>query len=391
MRRAVRAALLPVDVEGTSPEERLAPLGTREDQRAFVRLARRHGVAPLVLAGLRSLPRGPSPALARVLHRSVLRQGLWSMALRAELGRLAALLHEAGVPFVVLKGVALHDAYGALSLRPSVDNDILVRPEDFGTLEHVLVEAGYSREHRAPRQKKAYLFVHGQYTFRRQQGDHRLSVDAHTRVMPFGYRYSEDVSDLLRRGRTVLVDGVPVPVPSWEDLIVVLCTNGLKDLWTRLRLVADVVAVSAQVSDWDAVARLAERSGCRAQVVLGLCLAEELFGVPVPAPFASRSAGVDRLTRTLAGGLRGVAETPDLAGRVRLFLSAQDSVRSRLRYVLYTGLRRASEPFVRGTGSMTSDPDGPPRLPDTHRRDSTHGRQRSGPSGELGRGLGGGS
>ncbi len=279
------------------------------------------------------------------------------MALCAELSRLAARLDAAELPFVVLKGVAVHDAYGALSLRPSVDNDLLVHPDDFGALERILVETGYARPHRTPREKRAYLFVHGQYTFRRQHGAHRLSVDAHTRVMPFGYRYSEDVAALRTRGRTLRVDGAEVRVPSWEDLVVILCTNGLKDLWQRLRLVADLVAVSGQVSDWGAVADLAERSSCRAQVSLGLALVEDLFERPLPAPFASPDAQVRRLALLLSGQLRGAPADTRVADRVRLFLSAQDDTRSRLRYVLYTALRRASETLTRPGGPMSTSLD----------------------------------
>ena len=351
--RAVRAEIAP-DADGPDALD-LPALTSQADRQEFVRLSVSHGVGPLVLAGLRRRPTELPEPLTRTLHRAVMRRSFLSMALRTETGRLAGLLHEAALPFLVLKGIAVHDAYGELSLRPSSDNDILVRPEDFGALERLLVEAGYVRKRRRPTQKKAYLLIHGQYTFERRHGEHTLFVDAHNRVMPFGYRYSEGVPDLLQRSRTLQVDGVPVPAPSWEDMVVILCTNGLKDLWTRLRLVTDLVVVSAQVNDWNAVAALAERANCREQVALGLSLAADLFGTPIPAPFASRSDSVVQLSRALAGTLRGLEDAQSMSGRVRLFLSAQDGTLSRLRYVLYTGLRRAMEPLLQSDGAMTAE------------------------------------
>ena len=342
--RVVRTQIAPASASSSSEPE-LEPLDTREERKEFIRLAEVHRVYPIVLSGLRALPNEMPAPLVQALHRAVLRRSLRSMALRTEMGRLASRMHEAALPFVVLKGIAVQSAYGSLSLRHSADNDILVRPEDFGALEQILSDAGYTCRRRGASQKKAYLLIHGQYTFERQDGEHAFYVDAHTRVMPLGYRYSEGVPDLLRRSRTLHIDGVPVPVPSWEDLIVILSTNGLKDRWTQLRLVTDLVVVSARVTDWDAVAQLAERANCREQVALGLSLTADLFDLPLPAPFASRSASVDRLARALADELRGVPGAQDLAGRVELFLSAQDSVHSRLRYVLYTGLRRAAEPL----------------------------------------------
>ena len=318
-----------------------------EDGEALVDLARVHGVLPLLLEGLqRAGAELRSETLDR-LRQAAVRQGLWTLALRMELARLARLLEQERLPFVVLKGALVREAYGSQSLRPSVDNDVLVRPEDFAAFERLMVnQGGYGREPGPGWKRRAHLRVHGQYTFRRTQAGVPLSVDAHTRVMPLGYRYAEGAADLLSRGRTIDVEGVGVPVLSWEDLLVVLCANGLKDQWSRLRLIADLVAVSGRVTEWDAVAELAARMHSRVQVTVGLGLAHDLFGLAVPAPFSPPSPEVARLTTALAGRLRQSRGGWGEWGRVRLFLGAQDGLRSKIRYAAFAVLRRATEPLI---------------------------------------------
>jgi len=322
-------------------------LGVVEGE-ALVPLARAHSVLPLFLEGLQRTGADLRSEWFGQLRHTVIGQSLWTLALRVELARLARLLEQERIPFVVLKGVAVREAYGARGLRPSVDNDILVRPEDFPAFERLLLgEGGYSPEPLADWKKRAHLRVHGQYTFRRMQAGIRLSVDVHTRVMPLGYRYAEDVGDLIGRGRAADVEGGGVPVPSWEDLLVVLCANGLKDQWSRLRLVADLVAVSGRIADWEAVDALAVRTDSYAQVAVGLALASDLFRVPVPAPFTPLDPGVARLARALADRLRQSKGGWDEWGRVRLFLGAQDGLGAKFRYAAFTALRRLSEPLIR--------------------------------------------
>ena len=347
------AAIVGAALPGGSPAE--AVPGTDEEWSRLVGLAQYHGVLPFVQA--HSLPDLPA-GIAEALRRDTIARTMRSLALEAEAVRLGAVLAEARIPFLILKGLALRDAYGSLALRPFSDNDVLVDPADFWRLERTLVsDAGYVREHRTPWRKRGYVFVHRQYTFGRIVGNTTHTLDAHASVMPLGYPYAESAKSLLERSRTTAVGEAHVRTPSWEDLLVILCVNGLKDRWTRLRLVADVVAVASRVDDWAAAARIARRARSLGPVRLGLSLAAEIFGTPVPEALGVMPPAQARLAAEALTRLRVADAAAPLTERerVRLFLTAQDTLPARMRYVAYTAIRRATEPLLRGTGVASAE------------------------------------
>lgn len=319
-------------------------------------LAHRHGVLPLVQAALPALAEPPPSVTVQGLRQATLGETMRSLALQSEAVRLTGLLDEAGIPFLILKGLALQDAYGSIALRPFVDNDVLVHPAAFKALEALLVrEGGYVREQRRAWQKRGYLFVHGQYTFGRFVGEAMHTLDVHTSVMPFGYRYSEDFESLRERSRAAAVKAAKIPVLSWEDQIVVLCVNGLKDRWNRLRLVADLVAVASKVTDWDRVVQIARRASSLSSVLLGMTLAEDLLRYPAPPRLGRASPQILGLARELSVRLRADDPARPMTEweRVRLYLLGQDNAAARARYVAYTLVRRATEPFLKGTGQAS--------------------------------------
>ncbi|HEU5076820.1 MAG TPA: nucleotidyltransferase family protein [Polyangiaceae bacterium] len=82
----------------------------------------------------------PTPAEVRPGAQPLLH----NMRLEAELVRIARAFREAGIEFVVLKGVPLtRRLHGRLDARTMVDNDILVRRRDVLRAAHSLHELGY--------------------------------------------------------------------------------------------------------------------------------------------------------------------------------------------------------------------------------------------------------
>ncbi len=328
---------------------------TDQELSRLIGLAQYHGVLPLLQAC--NLPDAPAN-IVEALRVDTLARMMRSLALEAEAVRLGAILTEARIPFLILKGLALRDAYGSVALRPFGDNDVLVDPGDFWRLERELVSAaGYVREHRTPWRKRGYVFVHRQYTFGRIVGNTMHTLDAHASVMPLGYPYAERVESLIERSRTTAVGEAHVRTPSWEDLLVILCVNGLKDRWARLRLVADIVAVASRVDNWAEVARIARRSQSLGPVRLGLSLAATIFRTPVPEELGAMPPAQAHLAAEAVARLRVADAAPPLTERerVRLFLTAQDTLAARARYVAYTAIRRATEPLLRGTGIASAE------------------------------------
>ncbi|MHB8835932.1 MAG: nucleotidyltransferase family protein, partial [Candidatus Methylomirabilia bacterium] len=100
-----------------------------------------HGVVPAVLrwSGA-ALP----PGIAGELRRHTLRAGLAHLGALETFREAAAALDAAGVPHLVLKGLALVHLYPSGAERFSSDLDLLVAPADRARARRALLAAGYS-------------------------------------------------------------------------------------------------------------------------------------------------------------------------------------------------------------------------------------------------------
>ena len=309
-------------------------------------LATDHRLLPLLYAHLRDHAQADAdaPTLA-LLRQAALRRAADVAFLSSEMAAIGERFARDGIPYLVLKGPTLSEAYGSNGLRPYSDNDLLVRRRDFPSVEAALLGMGFRQRKRSDRQQSAYLAIHGEYTFGRADGPFVSTVDVHTRLVPMGFEFSPSFDDVASRSRAIEVAGRPVPVLSWEDLFLALSVNALKDQWSHLRLAADLAAVSEMVGDWGEVRARARAGRHRRGLLLSVLVTERLVGGGFP-PDLVRAAQADRRAVRLADlacahlGVAGLDQPLSLLDRSRLNVSVQDGAVPALRYVLYTALRR---------------------------------------------------
>ncbi|MCB9679293.1 MAG: nucleotidyltransferase family protein [Alphaproteobacteria bacterium] len=212
----------------------------------------------------------------------------WSLArnraLVAEREHLGALLADAGVSCVVLKGAALIEEYESAGARPVGDIDLLVRPGDLDTALHVLECAGY-----APHGLRAETLVaSGASPVLRRPGG--LPVDLHWHVKGAGGRATAALDELWSRARPL--SGGRCLTLDTADLLVYTSLhlarghgfatrNGIAGL-------VDVALLVEHGADLDAAAERAGRWGLQAALFLTLRLAADLLGAPVTAPILDR-------------------------------------------------------------------------------------------------------
>ena len=313
-----------------------------------LQLGAHHKLLPLLHAHLRTHDAVPEAVRALLLARARV-TSQQALFLLAEMARIGDRLRSEEIPFVILKGPSLADAYGGLAKRPFLDNDMLVDPESFPRVERALLDLGFQERKRSPLQQRGYLYVHGEYTFGRRVGPMGSTVDVHTRLVPFGYRYAPRVRDLLDRSRDVPVAGSSVPAPSWEDTFMALCVNALKDQWDRLRLATDVAQVADRVEDWDSVRRVARQFGVARAVHLAVVLAADVLDATFPDDVlgaARKDPRVARLARYVRQTWATDTPVSSIVDRAKLTLLVQDGLGGQLRYASYTVVRRAAERFV---------------------------------------------
>ena len=108
------------------------------------------------------------------------------------------------------------------------------------------------------------------------------------------------LDDLLPRLTSCLVSGRSVRVFSPEDTLLVLCVHGAKHGWSRLEWICGVAELlHGGAIQWDDVLRRARETKSLRRLLLGLCVAHDLYGCPLPGEVRKAVAG-DRQVGALA-------------------------------------------------------------------------------------------
>jgi hypothetical protein len=269
----------------------------------LISAAQAHGVMPLLYCLLNRL--GPGSVPSAVLER--LRDRYHQNALRNLFmaGELLKVLHHFesnGIPAIPFKGPTLAAcAYENLALRQFVDLDLLLRKRDLPRAAELLAGQGY----RSPLpirsdQRVSYLQSIGQLPFVKESGP--VLVELHAALMPAGFSFRLEFEKLEKRLKPVDLGGKPVRTLSPADLLLVLCAHGAKHLWICLGWISDIARLlqSQGEMDWPQIQRQARELGVERMLHLGLFLAADLLGAPLPQQIY---AGIqaDGAIRALAG------------------------------------------------------------------------------------------
>lgn len=307
-------------------------------------LAERHGLAPLLFTHLSRLQPDLVPATAmerlRLLYGNNARRNL---LLAAKLSQLAEHLALDGIPAIALKGPALGlTLYGSLALRVSFDLDLMVHREDLLRVHEVLVSRDFQPEFRGrtPRQETSYLRSGYEYKFNHDAD--LIHLEIRWTHAPRAASLPVDLSRMWRRPRTVSVGGRQVPVPPPEEELLLLCIHGAKHLWERLLLICDVAeSLRANAGlDWRRTLHLADKSGSRRILFLGLFLANRWLGAPLPPEIADRIRADRRIPELAAQVAAGYSKAVTISSTewCRFQWSARERLRDRMRMLGYAAL-----------------------------------------------------
>lgn len=314
-----------------------------------------HRVLPLLFKSLERHAAGcPPEAMHAQLRTAYLSSAGLNLKLAAEAARLLNLIEDQGIPALPFKGPVLaKTAYGTLGLRLcAADIDLLISPANYAVIERLLIDDGYRLVQKVqrlrPDQKRVSLTIKRQFGFVRDGG---LSIDLHTGIMPLGYHFPLTLEELWERARTVEVAGEEVRDCAPEDMLIILCYQGAKNLWERHKHVCDVAEVvrAHPDMDWTTVVERTRAMHGQRIVALGLYLAEVLAGAPVP-PNVQEALGqyarVEPLAREVAPRLfQQQAEEASLRDRVGFHMALQTTWHTKLRYAAYTLFRRVEEMY----------------------------------------------
>lgn len=261
-----------------------------------------------------------------------------NLIISAELMRLIRLFEEAKLPMIPFKGPVLAQrVYGNLALRPFTDLDLLVRADDAGRAEDLLIKAGFRPvKELAPGQRAAYIrYEHDRSFVKEETG---VPLELHWRFFARYVAFKLAGEDMWRRLERVQMAGVDAPMLPPEELLLVLSVHGAKHLWTSLGWILDIALLpdAYRNLDWDRTQELARQTGTERMFRLALRLADDLWGIPMPENIRAQVFGdgiVGRLAMQVFGRLSKLdqpALTP--ADGHRFYLDARERLRDRIHY-----------------------------------------------------------
>lgn len=317
----------------------------RVDWVAWLAAVERNYVAPVMYRNLRSIEGlGIPPKVLDTLRVRSKITALKSELFTTELLRLYRIFESRSIHTINYKGaVTAEEFYGSIALRNFNDLDFLVRRNDLKSLIDVLEAEGYrNSEVLTPAEFERFVADFKEFLFTR--GD--ISLEPHWSLTARRYSFETDYEGFWRRSRMLMLQGVALRVMCAEDSLLVMCLVGAKGKWKRLQMISDVAACLRKYPnlEWTRIAAMAAETGSVRILHLGLLLATELGGAPLPESVAGvvrQAASIGKLARAVVAAL-AVKPTaprflPDSASIFSpLLFSQRERYRDRWRYLWNT-------------------------------------------------------
>lgn len=312
-----------------------------------LKTAELHGMLPLLRARIDETCPDALPATVRSsLLRATLSNASHNLMLTGELiGILNALAAE-GIDVVPFKGPVLADqVYGNVSMRQFCDLDVLVRPHDVLRARQVLIERGYQPEFNLSREREEE-YVRAEHAFQLTKEETGFVVELHWSFGSKDQVFPLRAAEIWQRLQPRSLQGHSIQSLSNEDLLLYLCVHGAKHRWERLEWICSIAALlrAEKQMNWRRVAALAQRTGGLRGLRLGLLLANDICGVPLP-PLLAGAALADRGARRLAEQVRGDLFLAQPVHRTREFkrqtfyLQTRERILDRFRIVWFSCAR----------------------------------------------------
>jgi Uncharacterised nucleotidyltransferase len=309
------------------------------DWEYILRTARWHGILPLVYRHLQGMEPGLFPAgvperLKESFEKTQRRNLYLTLQLCAILNRFTA--H--GIPAIPYRGPVLAmAAYGHVGYREFSDLDILVNKRDVLRAKEILLAEGFLPNVPLSESQERSL-VESQHAYSMVRPDRSAMVELHWEISPRHVSLLLEPARLWERLEPVTLAGTTVMTLAPEVLLPSLCEHGAKHMWERLVWICDIAELTQARPDLDWARMVAEARQVASErmLALGLRVAADLLGAPMPEP-VRRRAEVDAVIPGLSATVRARLFRNDhrpsgLLEQARFHLRVRERWRDRIRY-----------------------------------------------------------
>jgi hypothetical protein len=286
-----------------------------EDWDAWLRLVRMHRLVPHARRALLDSGAVIPPAVARELDAGTLAIAARALGRARQLAELVRLLDRAGVRAMPFKGPVLSlVAYGSVGVRDSADLDLVVRPRDLVRAQEAMRAAGYaSRSGMSLAQERALQRSYGHFSYAYEGAP--AGVELHWQFAASRYPWSMPPDDVFTRARVIELAGTDIAIPGPTDDLLLQAMHGARHQWERLEwLVAFGRLLRNEPLDERTLIERARANGSNRALRVGLRLAQDVLGVPLPSHLAaissdeSSAARASGIVRAIDSGSRSTEE-----------------------------------------------------------------------------------
>jgi hypothetical protein len=276
-------ARVQMDVESVSRLK--TRLNESIDWEYLIRLAKRHALLPLLYKNLAAVCPLNVPEVYMAQMRNYFRHNhARNLLLTGELCRILKVFEASDIKAIPYKGPMLAlQLYGSLALRRFTDLDLLIQRRDVIKAKDLLLARGYRLSYQlTSAQQEAYLDWRCEHVFLSE--DDRLTLEIHWKFILRYYSISLAPEPMWSRLESVRLNDMEALSFGAEDLLLILCVNASKDLWSKLGSLCDIAElVKAHPDlDWGFVMQEATKAGIERLFLLGLYLAQSLLRLPLP-------------------------------------------------------------------------------------------------------------
>ncbi len=263
---------------------------TNLDWDHFLRLAFYHGVFPLLYLKLKKLENNWLPqSVLEALHRAYRNNTMKMLYLTYELEQICKLFGEQNLRLLQLKGPVLAvELYGNISLRKSVDLDILVDINDLERVEQLLKANGYLKE-------EFFTTVLDDWKWRIHHMNFvhpktKIKLEIHWRLHP-GPGKEPSFDDLWERRQVSSLTSYSAYYFDLEDLFLHLVTHGARHGWSRLAWIIDIDKILKQKLDLVKLKSLLKKYQCLHIGGQALILVAQLLNTPLKEEMLALEVG----------------------------------------------------------------------------------------------------
>ena len=327
---------------------------TVKDWDAALASLRNHRLAPQAfvhaqLQSFRGFPETVSKALTSLHTANVSRQAAMRQAL--EVAVLALGRHD--IPSICLRGPAMAELlYAPPSARHFDDLEVIVSHSDLQRARSVLNGLGYYPLAELPRSlQRKIQNAGGECLLKQPNLDFVLNLSWCVAPRYFKFEPIDWNKELVE----LTLDGEGIRTLNAEEYVMLLCTYGTQNMWSRLSWVADVAALLKRESlDWNRVISLAIASGGVRMLVIAVVLTHMLCNSHIPPPlqaWVSRDRRCWVHAKRVADAHMGnlLFNPKDDIHRAIFHIRCRERIRDRFHYIIH----RLLQPSMNDYGAVS--------------------------------------